>query len=179
MHWNSNASPDLTFGVDIIFSAFGYGLDFLMVQVQFIFSGWSGSEFYLFWVRSGFHHVSPVWILSCQSRSGFYPFWVRYRTTDFIMLVRVRMLFILIPSPVPDFIKEVRVAGPVPDFIQFWVRFRVRILSIKFRSGYYLILRPGPDFIKHVWVRARVRILPTPVKNGYFFVSLTYTLSCR
>ena len=33
------------------------------------------------------------------------------------MLVRVRILSIL--SPGPDFIKEVRVAGPVPDFIHF------------------------------------------------------------
>ena len=137
--------PDLTFGVDIICSALGSGFDFIMLQVQCIFFGWSGSGLYLFWVRSGFYHVSPVRILSCQSGSGFYLFWVRYgfyhASPDFIYFesesgsglpMRFRILSI------------------------FWVR--VRIFSIKSGSRYYLILSLGPDFIKH----GRVRILPTP-----------------
>ena len=35
------------------------------------------------------------------------------------MLVRVQILSILSPDPGPDIIKEVRIVGLVPDFIQF------------------------------------------------------------
>ena len=87
-----------------------------MVHGQFIFFGWSESGFYIFEsgpdfimsVRSGFYHVSPG------------PDFIHFESgTDFIMLVRVRILSFLSPGPGPDFINEVRVAGPVPDFIHF------------------------------------------------------------
>ena len=111
--------------------------------------GWSGSGFYLFLVRSGFYHVSPG------------PNFIHFESgTDFIMLVRVRILSILSPDPGPDLFKEVHVAGPVPVPDFFRVLSPGPILSIKSGSGYYLFLSPGPDFIKHV--RIRVRILPRP-----------------
>ena len=68
-------SPDLTFGVDIICSAFGSGFDFIYYgpsPVYIFCCSWSG--FYLFWVRSGFYHVSPgPDFIYFESGSGFYP----------------------------------------------------------------------------------------------------------
>ena len=65
----------------------------------------SGPDFIMS-VRSGFYHVSPG------------PDFIHFESgMDFIILVRVQILSFL--SSGPDFIKEVRVAGPVPDFIIF------------------------------------------------------------
>ena len=137
-------SPDITFDVDIICSAFGSGFDFILVQVQCLFSGWTWSGFYLLSVRYGFCHVNHF----VHFESG----------TDFIMLVRLRILSriesgsrvyqgssgcgsgsglypILSPGPGPDFIHQVRV--------------QVQILSnFESGSGFYQACPdpgPGPD----------------------------------
>ena len=61
-------------------------------------------------VLCGFYHVSPG------------PNFINFESgTDFIMLVRVRILSILSPGPGPgpDFIKEVLFAGLVPGIYPF------------------------------------------------------------
>ena len=102
--------------MDIICSALESGFDFIMIQVQFIFLAVPGPDItyfesgpdFIMSVMSGFYHVSPG------------PNFIHFESgADFIMLVRVRILSILSTDPDSDFVKEVWVAGPVPDFIHF------------------------------------------------------------